>query len=251
MGVWPLPALAFGVLQSLQESPNGGYASVMTELAEPVCADCIAFAVEGRDKSGRVIGVCNFRPELPPIAEDFQICDHYKVRKSREDKVRAVTPVSSVRRSRSPRSPRSGQASMTEQGRSVSTRRTLKNPTLGDTSGEITVDRNGLKQALREILEEETMYGFSELGQRWQGGKLVLKPQDDGLQPKEVPLETFFSKIVMVRDRLRVLEAKINGNDKMTSQEKVELQQYVSRCYGSLTTFNVLFQDKSDQFRSK
>jgi hypothetical protein len=224
----------------------------MSELAEPACADCIAFAVEGRDKSGRVNGICNFRPELPPIAEDFQICDSYKVRKSREGKVRPVAPVAQPRRARAPRSPRSvGASGGNAAVPSVSTRRTLKNPTLGDTSGDITVDRNGLKQALREILEEETMYGYSELGQRWQGGTIVLKPQDDGLQPKEVPMETFFNKIVMVRDRLRVLEAKINGNDKMSSQEKVELQQYVSRCYGSLTTFNVLFENKSDQFSSK
>ena len=131
------------------------------------------------------------------------------------------------------------------------TRATLRRPTTGDVEGEISMDRNGLKQVLRELLEEETMYGYLEMGPRWQGGTLVLKPADPEQQSKEVPLEGFFHKIVMIRDRLRVLEAKLNGHDKLSDQEKVELQQYISRVYGTLTTFNVLFSDKADHFRSK
>ena len=87
-----------------------------------------------------------------------------------------------------------------------------------------------------------------ELGDKWEGGTLELKPADSDLKSKEIPIATFFHKIVMLRDRLRVLEQSINSHKVLTDEDKVNLQQYITRCYGSLTTFNVLFERKEDWF---
>ncbi|MFP4063944.1 MAG: hypothetical protein ACLFN2_06660 [Bacteroidales bacterium] len=87
-----------------------------------------------------------------------------------------------------------------------------------------------------------------ELGDRWKRGMLILKPGSAELKPKEIPIDMFFKKIVLVRDRLRVLEQRINGNEKLSEEEKVNLQQYITRIYGSLTTFNVLFKHKEQYF---
>ena len=86
------------------------------------------------------------------------------------------------------------------------------------------------------------------LGDRWQHGTMLLQPADKSLKPKEIPIEDFFHKVVMLRDRLRVLEQNINSNKKLSDADKVDLQQYITRCYGSLTTFNVLFKNKEQWF---
>ena len=85
------------------------------------------------------------------------------------------------------------------------------------------------------------------LGDKWKNGLMILKPDDASLKPKEIPIDTFFHKIVMVRDRLRVMEQRINASQ-LSDEDKVNIQQYITRIYGSLTSFNVLFRNKEDQF---
>ena len=88
-----------------------------------------------------------------------------------------------------------------------------------------------------------------QMGDKWEGGTLSLQPADPALKPKEIPVETFFHKIVMLRDRLRVLEQNINSHKVLADEDKVNLQQYITRCYGSLTSFNVLFKYTHDHFK--
>ena len=134
-------------------------------------------------------------------------------------------------------------------------------PVLSELSpAEPTVAVSGLDIPLKQFIETsmETVLarlGYESpnvviggLGARWHSGKMVLHPADPTLQTKEVPLDVFFHKLVGVRNQLRVLEQKINAHPSLTDGEKVEMQQYITRCYGSLTTFNLLFKEKEDQF---
>jgi len=111
------------------------------------------------------------------------------------------------------------------------------------------IDVDAIMKLISSTLDK---YGMLQevvpLGEKWTGGKLIMQPANPSLQSKEIPIETFFHKIVMLRDRLRVLEQNINSNPKLTDEEKIDLQQYITRVYGSLTTFNILFQDKDQYF---
>lgn len=107
-----------------------------------------------------------------------------------------------------------------------------------------------VEKSLKNILKKwSDVSEVVPLADKWRGGSILLKPKDVSLSDKEIPIDTFFHKIVMLRDRLRVMEQKINASKVLEDQDKIDLQQYITRCYGSLTTFNVLFKNNSDNFK--
>ncbi len=117
---------------------------------------------------------------------------------------------------------------------------------------EYNVSFSEAEDALIKILREwSDITELVPLGDKWKNGTMILKPGDKTLKEKEVEIEVFFHKIVMLRDRLRVMEQKINAYKGLSDEEKIDLQQYISRIYGSLTTFNVLFKHKFDQFEGE
>ena len=110
------------------------------------------------------------------------------------------------------------------------------------------MDADEFRRVLRYVIRDELGIADVDIAGKWEGGEVILRPGKEGLQEKRIPIDALFSKVVMIRDKLRVLEQKINGNPKLGAEDKVQLQQYVTGCYGSLTTFNVLFADREDQF---
>jgi hypothetical protein len=112
------------------------------------------------------------------------------------------------------------------------------------------VNMADLEMMLHKVLDDRTDISDKvAIGSKWHGGSMILKPFEEGMSTKEIPIETFFHKIVMVRDRLRVMEQQINAHKVLSDAEKVDLQQYITRIYGSLTTFNVLFKHAEDGFK--
>jgi hypothetical protein len=107
---------------------------------------------------------------------------------------------------------------------------------------------NDFEATIRRIIREETGLPPVAPAEKWRGGQLVLKPGKPGVQEKSWPIDSFFHKVVMLRNRLRTLEQQVNASD-LPEDAKVKLQSYGTGCYGSLTTFNVLFADPDDQFR--
>lgn len=114
---------------------------------------------------------------------------------------------------------------------------------------EFTVSFSEAEDALIKILRAfSDITELVPLGEKWKNGLMILKPGDSSLKEKEVPVETFFHKIVMLRDRLRVMEQRINAHKLLSDEDKIDLQQYITRIYGSLTTFNILFKYQTDAF---
>jgi hypothetical protein len=115
------------------------------------------------------------------------------------------------------------------------------------TTPPMTTESADIEMLLRRIIREEAGVTPVAPAEKWRGGTLALRP-GNGTQEKTWPIETFFHKVVMIRNRLRTLEQQVNALD-LPEDVKIRLQGYISGCYGTLTSFNVLFADEADQFR--
>jgi len=208
----------------------------------PLCGTCVIYRpIEAA--RGLLLGSCRVRSERGEFPCTAPICDSYLPRQGALDAKGRSTAGANVALNiaraagTAPRKTRhDGHAPLVKQ-------RIPDGP-----CGELEMNRDELKALIREAMDEERGATEAALAPKWEGGTIVLKPHDPTLQGKELPLDALLHKVVMIRDRLRVLEQKINANAKLTDAEKVDMQAYVTACYGSLTTFNVLFRDKEDGF---
>jgi hypothetical protein len=203
------------------------------------CGSCRLWRPILADERGP-IGPCMLKVRTGDFAGTAPACERHL---SRDEAVPQATLAVPARR----RSPRPAAPVVHRAGAPAAAPALDAGPAASPLPEELTdMTREEFAQAIREVLREEGTH--VRLAPRWEGGTVVLKPGDPQTQPKELPLDALFHKIVMIRDRLRVLEQRLNGHEKLSDAEKVELQQYVTRCYGSLTTFNLLFHDDRDKF---
>jgi hypothetical protein len=208
------------------------------------CGTCALFRVLGENDDGSEWGECQLGCWPSPLQDTATCPSHKPVGASWKGALARKPAAGTPRRYRDggPSTPRRNRVQQDAPAGSSGRGRSIPKE-IG-----IDMDQDEFRQVLREVMLEELAVPDVELGNRWEGGEVVLKPGREGTQEKRIPLETFFQKIVTVREKLRVLEQKINGSKELSSEQKVQLQQYITACYGSLTTFNVLFKNKEDQF---
>lgn len=208
-----------------------------------LCGNCRIWRAVAKDEGGGWLGDCRVQPQRGQFGPEAPICGSFLARG-------AALPQALPEPPERHRSRRVGNVAPVLRHHGVAqspeTVRRAPNPRQPDVElGEdFEMTREELKAIVREALGEVE----APLAGKWEGGTVVLKPRDPSLQAKEIPIDSLFHKVVMLRDRLRVLEQKVNAHPKLSDAEKVEMQQYVTKCYGSLTTFNVLFAEKDDQF---
>ena len=202
------------------------------------CGTCARFVrvTETIDQNGEVLrtGQCLLGVWSPPLYATNTCGQHI-----RRGQVREALRVAARPRKATPGEPRA----LRREHTATATPRSFTLPE------EITdMDAEEFRQVLRDVLRDELGVSNAPIGGRWEGGEVVLRPGKEGTAEKRIPIDSLFHKVVMIRDKLRVLEQKVNAHPRLTSEDKVQMQQYVTQCYGSLTTFNVLFADRADGF---
>ena len=197
---------------------------------EKVCGNCKLWAAHSVDHRGWV-GVCRLQAERGLFPPSAPWCNKFLARGST-----ATSLPESSRRERAPRTVAP-----------VVRRREHSPNEVVDLEGlELNMTRAELMELIREAVGEGGQ--APPLANKWEGGSIKLVPGKSDVQGKDLPIDALFHKVVMVRDRLRVMEQKLNAHPKLSDAEKVEMQSYITRIYGSLTSFNLLFREKDDQF---
>ena len=197
---------------------------------ERVCGNCKLWAAHSVDHRGWV-GLCRLQPERGLFPPSAPLCNKFLPRG-----VAAQALPETPRRARQVR----------DVGPVVRRRERDPNEVVDLEGLELNMTRAELMELIREAVGEGGE--APPLAQKWEGGTVKLVPGKSDVQGKDLPIDAFFHKVVMVRDKLRVMEQKLNAHPKLSDAEKVEMQSYITRIYGSLTSFNLLFRDKEDQF---
>jgi len=214
----------------MSEPPSSSIPLPIFAPDERVCGNCKLWQAHSVDARGWV-GPCRLNARQGLFPPSAPICDGFAPRGS-------VTVRPLAEPGRAPRAVRS-----------VAPVVIRKRTEAADGKTELGEEWEMTREELIEIFREAAGDGSPPpMAPKWEGGKIQIVPGAPGLQAKELPIDSLFHKVVMVRDRLRVLEQKLNAHPKLSDAEKVEMQHYVTRIYGSLTSFNLLFREKNDQF---
>ena len=210
----------------------------------PICGTCVVYKPLALER-GVLSGSCRLRTDRGTFPCTAPICESY-IPRSGAPNARGVT--ASLRDRLVPLSPEARERRAPAAVAPV-VRAKVRLP--DGPVGELEMTRDQLKELIREAMDEERGGAEVPLARKWEGATIIIKSADAEIQPKELPVDALLHKVVMVRDRLRVLEQKINAHPKLADTEKVDMQSYITKCYGSLTTFNVLFRDRQDQFQGE
>jgi len=232
------------------------------------CGSCRHFVVSFTDRMGRVMGECRGKPTHPTVGAQEYGCPEYHLDRKRlfpgapvpDDADLSPRERAVQRRIAETRAAQVSSRKTTERVAVLRPLRVHDDDQPAPKAAWIDLDlddgqeedepmkREELRALLAEVLDEALGLSDAPLHPRYKGGKLVVQPANPELQPKEVEIDVLFRKIVQIRDRLRVLEQKINASDKLDHTDKAQIQQYITGCYGSLTTFNFLFRERDDWF---
>jgi hypothetical protein len=212
----------------------------------PICGTCVVYRPREIER-GLLLGTCRIRTDRGAFPCTAPICESYLPRAGAPDAKGQSTDGGQPLMVKIARATREATGLKPER-RSIPAPPAPRPRIPDGPCGELEMTRAELKELIREAMDEERGGGSAAMAPKWEGGMVLLKPADPGLQAKELPLDALLHKVVMIRDKLRVLEQKLNAHPKLTDAEKIDLQAYVTGCYGSLTTFNVLFRDRQDGF---